>query len=89
MALTVKNTPANAGDTRDEGLIPGSERSPGGGHREPSPAFIPGGPHRWGRLVGHKELDTTEATQHAHAHSLLEGKMFLCRIFGSENRAQH
>ena len=24
----VKNPPANAGDIRDEGLIPGSERSP-------------------------------------------------------------
>ena len=28
----VKNTPANAGDIRDVGLIPGSGRSPGGGH---------------------------------------------------------
>ena len=28
----VKNPPANAGDRRDVGLIPGSERSPGGGH---------------------------------------------------------
>ena len=26
----VKNPPANAGDTRDTGLIPGSGRSPGG-----------------------------------------------------------
>ena len=25
----VKNPPANAGDLRDKGLIPGSERSPG------------------------------------------------------------
>ena len=30
--LMVKNLPANAGDLRDMGLIPGSERSPGGGH---------------------------------------------------------
>ena len=29
--LVVKNLPANAGDIRDRGLIPGSERSPGGG----------------------------------------------------------
>ena len=29
--LVVKNPPANAGDVRDAGLIPGSERSPGGG----------------------------------------------------------
>ena len=27
-----KNLPANAGDIRDVGLIPGSGRSPGGGH---------------------------------------------------------
>ena len=32
MVLVVKNLPANAGDTRDLGLIPGSGRSPGGGH---------------------------------------------------------
>ena len=89
VALVVKNPPANAGDTRVEGLIPGSGRSPGVGHREPSPVFIPGEPHRWGSLAGNKELDTTEVTQHAHAHSLLEGKIFLCRIFGSESRAQH
>jgi len=28
----VKNLPANTGDIRDAGLIPGSGRSPGGGH---------------------------------------------------------
>ena len=28
----VKNLPANAGDARDMGLIPGSGRSPGGRH---------------------------------------------------------
>ena len=32
MALVVKNLPANAGNVRDEGSIPGSERSSGGGH---------------------------------------------------------
>ena len=31
----VKNLPANVGDVRDAGLIPGSERSPGGGHNYP------------------------------------------------------
>ena len=30
--LAVKNPPVNAGDKRDKGLIPGSGRSPGGGH---------------------------------------------------------
>ena len=32
MALVIKNPSANAGDLRDLGLIPGSERSLGGGH---------------------------------------------------------
>ena len=31
----VKNPPANAGDIRDLGSIPGSGRSPGGGHSNP------------------------------------------------------
>ena len=31
----VKNLPANAGDIRDSGSIPGSRRSPGGGHGIP------------------------------------------------------
>ena len=32
VVLVVKNLPANAGDIRDAGSIPGSRRSPGGGH---------------------------------------------------------
>ena len=35
MVLVVKSPPANAGDIRDAGLIPGSGRSPGGGHSNP------------------------------------------------------
>ena len=35
VALVVKHLPANAGDIRDEGLIPGSGRSPGEGHGNP------------------------------------------------------
>ena len=31
----VKNLPANAGDMRDAGSIPGSERSPGEGNGNP------------------------------------------------------
>ena len=34
-ALVVKNLPTSAGDVRDVGLIPGSGRSPGGGHGDP------------------------------------------------------
>ena len=36
----VKNLPANARDIRDAGPVPGSGRSPGGGH--PTSVFLPG-----------------------------------------------
>ena len=36
MALVVKNLPANTGDSKDPGLIPGLGRSPGGGNGNPS-----------------------------------------------------
>jgi len=35
VALFVKNPPANAGDTRNTALIPGSGRSPGRGNGNP------------------------------------------------------
>ena len=35
VALLVKNPPANAGDIRDVSSVPGSGRSPGGGHGNP------------------------------------------------------
>ena len=35
VVLMVKNPPAKAGDLRDAGLVPGSGRSPGGGHSNP------------------------------------------------------
>jgi len=35
VALLVKNPPANAGDIRDKGSVPGLGRSPGGGHGNP------------------------------------------------------
>ena len=35
MVLVVKNLPANAGDLKDAGSIPGLGRSPGGGNSNP------------------------------------------------------
>ena len=35
VALVAKNPPANTGDVRDVGLVPGWGRSPGGGHGNP------------------------------------------------------
>ena len=38
----VKNLPANAGDPGEAGSIPGSGRSSGGRHGQPTPVFLPG-----------------------------------------------
>ena len=35
VTLVVKNLPANAGDARKASSVPGSGRSPGGGHGNP------------------------------------------------------
>ena len=64
----VKNPPTNAGDA---GLIPGSGRSPGGGHGNPLQLFLPGESHGQRSLAGYgprglKELHMTEATDHAY-----------------------
>ena len=61
----VKNLPANAGDIRDSGSIPGLGRCPGGGHGNPLQYSCLENPHGQRRLAGyspegHKELDTTE-----------------------------
>ena len=49
----VKNLPANAGDIRDAGSIPGLGRYPGGRAWQPTPVFLPGEPHGQRRLVGY------------------------------------
>ena len=47
------NLPANAGDVSDKGLIPGSGRSPGGGHGNPLQYFCLENPHEQRSLVGY------------------------------------
>ena len=68
----VKNPPANAGDTGDMGLVPGSGRFPGGGHGNPLQYSRLENPHRQRNLAGyspqgHTESDMTEVTENAHA----------------------
>ena len=66
MVLVVKNPPANAGDIRDAGSIPGSERSLGGGHGNPLQYSCLENPMDRGAcqatVHGVAESDTTEAT---------------------------
>ena len=76
----VKKPPANAGDTRDAGLIPGSGRSPGEGHGNPLQYSWPGESHGQNSLAGYspwgrKASDTTEhtynggRTKHQQSHT--------------------
>ena len=63
MALVVKNLPANTGDIRDMGSIPGSGRSPGGEGMATHSSILAWRIPRTvepGRLWGRKESDTTE-----------------------------
>ena len=66
----VKNLPASAGDMGDSGSIPGSGRSPGGEHGNLLQYSCLGESPEQKNLVGycpwgHRESDTTEATEHA------------------------
>ena len=72
MAQLVKNPPANAGDARDAGSIPGLGKSFGGGHGNPlqySCLENPVDRAAWWATV-HKVtgVNTTEGTQHTQAH---------------------
>ena len=62
-----KELPANAGDVRDAGSIPGLGKIPWRRAWQPSPVFLPGESHGQKSLEGyslwgHKESDMTEVT---------------------------
>ena len=67
----LKNSPANAGNLREEGLIPGLERSPGGGHGNPLQySFLENPMDRRGwqaTVYGVAELDTQSDLAHTQA----------------------
>ena len=64
----VKNLPASAEDTRDEGLIPGSGRPPGVGNGNPL-QFLPGKFHGQKSLVDYSlwNCKGSDLTEHTHA----------------------
>ena len=74
VALAIKNPPANAGDGRDAGSIPGSGRSPWRREWQPTPVFSPVKSHgQWSlagyRPEGRKESDMIER-QSTHVASV-------------------
>ena len=50
----VKNWPANAGDVRYAGLIPGSGKIPWSRKWQPTPVFLPGKSHAQRSLAGYR-----------------------------------
>ena len=75
VSQVLKNAPANEGDARDAGFIPGLRRSPEEGN-DNTPVFLPGKFHGPKSLVGYSawggnESDMTEYSMHAHTHTCL------------------
>ena len=67
MALVVKDAPANAGDIRDTGSIPGLGKIPWRRKWQPTQVFLHGESHGQRSLVGYSPQgheDTTEVTEH-------------------------
>ena len=58
--LSGKESACNAGATEDIGSIPGSERSPGEGHGNITPVFLPGASHGQRSLMGYGPKGHTE-----------------------------
>ena len=81
----VKNPPANAGDTRDMGLIPGLGGSPGGGNGNPlqySCLENPMDRGAWQTTVhgGHTVSDMTEYTHMSNFLNLLAQRRHCIKI---------
>ena len=83
MGLEVKNLPANAGDKRDVGSIPGSGRSPRGGHGNPlqySCLENPMDRRAWSAVVHRVAKSQTRLKQlstHTHTHMNVMKPLYL------------
>ena len=66
VALVVKNPPANSEEVRDAGLIPGSDRCPGGSHGNPLQYSCLENPHRQRSLVAtiHAVTKASDLSEH-------------------------
>ena len=72
-SIVVKNLPANAGDARDSGLIPGLGKSPRGGNGNPLQYSSRDNPSRrtwWATIHGVAESDMIEQlSMHTYIHN--------------------
>ena len=82
VAIVVKNLPANAEDTRDTSLVPGSGRSPGGVHSSPlqySCLENPMDRGAWWAIVHRVIKSGTQLKRPSTVHTL-------CRVWTSDHR---
>ena len=82
MALVVKNLPANAGDIRDVGSVPGFRKIPWRRAWQPTPLFLPGESHGQRSLAGYSPegrtvSDTTEVTEHSCTQEIISQGQYL------------
>ena len=61
-----KNPPANSGDARDVGSVPGLERSPGVGNGNPLQYFLPGKFHGQRNVVGYSPRGRKNSDMREH-----------------------
>ena len=78
MVLVGKNPPANAGDARDMGSIPGSGRPSGGGNGNPLQYSCLENPHGQRSLAGYSPEVSKSQSACAHTHkSVIKSKMWI------------
>ena len=83
MVLVVKNLPANAGDRRDAGSVPGSGRSPGGGHGTPLQYSCLENPTDRGAVAAYSPGGCTESDVTEQARRCRRTTSWGCREVGS------
>ena len=77
----LKNLPANAGDTRNMDLIPGSRRSPGNGNGNPLQYSHLGNPMDRGAWQATVQADAeSDMTEHTHRRSRKITAKQICQL---------
>ena len=79
VVLVIKKPPADPGDVRDVGLIPGSGRSPGGGHSNPLQCSFLENPMDRGawRATVHKVAKSQTRLKHLSTQAQMNGCSFV------------
>ena len=84
VVIVVKNPPANAGDKRNSGSIPGSGRTPGGGHGNPHQSSYLDSPMNpgawWATVHGAAESDMAAARMRYTDVGLVMGKLLQYKL---------